>query len=495
MGPGGAAAVSFVRYEPSTASAPVSRSAIWASVHEQGAAPTASPSRAFSEPEQVTAAGQYPIQSTVGIDAAGNMTLVYWVGGYYLDPEAKIYARYRPSGGPWGEPQFISSQAENPYDPPVTPALTVAPNGRAILLTEAGLFDRAPGASAFSAAPGTADVIKVAMNPAGNVAAVSAVPVTPVVNTPVQDLIVRTRTTGRPFGAARTLGQIWTVVVAYQASVAMTDNGTVVLPWSDAERAKGIHVAVRTPGSTFATGTWAAPVTLEPSTNPPAGSEHPILGAEIDAGKTVVVSWNYGSKIGYKTPFYQQSILGPGPSRLLAAGPGIRAFGAASTGGRAISVREVYSQATGSRIRAQVRPTAGAAFGSAQTVVDSGSDTQYVTFPAVGLDGQGNGFIAWFKTGAGTDTIEVTGYDPIAPRISAVSAQPGAAGTATTLSGTATDRMSTPKLTWSFGDGTPGATGGTVSHTYAQAGTYTAKLTATDDAGNRASWPKTVTVP
>lgn len=47
---------------------------------------------------------------------------------------------------------------------------------------------------------------------------------------------------------------------------------------------------------------------------------------------------------------------------------------------------------------------------------------------------------------------------------------------------------------WDFGDGTASATGGTQSHTYAAAGSYTVKLTVTDNGGATNSASKSVTV-
>lgn len=45
-----------------------------------------------------------------------------------------------------------------------------------------------------------------------------------------------------------------------------------------------------------------------------------------------------------------------------------------------------------------------------------------------------------------------------------------------------------------FADGTSAGRGNAVVHTYARPGTDTAKVTARDEAGNTASWPKTIVV-
>jgi PKD repeat protein len=67
-------------------------------------------------------------------------------------------------------------------------------------------------------------------------------------------------------------------------------------------------------------------------------------------------------------------------------------------------------------------------------------------------------------------------------------------GTAVTLNAsTCTDNYGIVSYMWDFRDGTNG-TGMTATHTYANAGTFTAKLTVQDGAGNTAISPVTITV-
>jgi hypothetical protein len=62
------------------------------------------------------------------------------------------------------------------------------------------------------------------------------------------------------------------------------------------------------------------------------------------------------------------------------------------------------------------------------------------------------------------------------------------------VSATATDRLSSPTLSWTFGDGGQ-ATGGTASHTYARGGTFTVTVRATDTGGNVATATDTIVIP
>ena len=50
------------------------------------------------------------------------------------------------------------------------------------------------------------------------------------------------------------------------------------------------------------------------------------------------------------------------------------------------------------------------------------------------------------------------------------------------------------QTTWNFGDGTPAVGGAAVSHAYAQAGSYTVTVTATDSAGNAAQATRQVAI-
>ncbi len=59
--------------------------------------------------------------------------------------------------------------------------------------------------------------------------------------------------------------------------------------------------------------------------------------------------------------------------------------------------------------------------------------------------------------------------------------------------GSSTDNVGIASYAWDFGDGTS-ATGGTATHEYADAGTYTVTLTVEDAAGNQAADTAVITV-
>ena len=93
-----------------------------------------------------------------------------------------------------------------------------------------------------------------------------------------------------------------------------------------------------------------------------------------------------------------------------------------------------------------------------------------------------------------TETITVTAEDTATPTAEAGSNQTVAEDTSVSFDGTSsTDNIGVTGYAWSFGDGTT-ATGATPAHTYADPGTYTVTLDATDANGNTGTDTLTVTV-
>jgi len=114
--------------------------------------------------------------------------------------------------------------------------------------------------------------------------------------------------------------------------------------------------------------------------------------------------------------------------------------------------------------------------------------------PAIAYDGEGNAVAIWqHKTSATSSTIQYAGFDAAPPTITSFSAGSGVAGQAIPMSASAFDRWTGAVLTWNFGDG-QGGSGGSVSHVYANHGTYGVTVTATDGVGNSTSAGTTITV-
>jgi PKD repeat protein len=88
------------------------------------------------------------------------------------------------------------------------------------------------------------------------------------------------------------------------------------------------------------------------------------------------------------------------------------------------------------------------------------------------------------KGATGTDTTNATVAN-IAPTASAGGPYSGTKGTAITFTGSAVDpgSLDTFSFSWDFGDGSAPASGPTVTHSYAAAGSFVATLTVTDKDG------------
>jgi PKD repeat protein len=118
--------------------------------------------------------------------------------------------------------------------------------------------------------------------------------------------------------------------------------------------------------------------------------------------------------------------------------------------------------------------------------------TQTWTSPQLAADGSGDTLGAWVSP-AGT-AIQSAVYDvqpPSTPVITAAST--AITGSPMTFAGNATDTWGPVTYAWDYGDGTTD-TGASPSHTYATAGNYTARVTATDGVGNQSSATQAVAV-
>jgi len=123
---------------------------------------------------------------------------------------------------------------------------------------------------------------------------------------------------------------------------------------------------------------------------------------------------------------------------------------------------------------------------------DSSAASQFQ--PTVGIDSTGDVFAAWSDTRGSGQDVYGTLLDVVAPVSSPGAGLTGDQGAAIAFNASAsTDNLGIASYAWDFGDGS-GATGSTGSHTYPNAGTYTAALTVWDYSGNSAMSTVTVTV-
>jgi hypothetical protein len=148
------------------------------------------------------------------------------------------------------------------------------------------------------------------------------------------------------------------------------------------------------------------------------------------------------------------------------------------------------------QVQATMRPPgANQVFGGVQTISGAAATGVSDNSPAIAFDNQGNAVAIWqHKTSASPGTtIQYAGFDNAAPTISGLSVASGVAGQQIAMSASASDRWTGATLTWNFGDGTSAA-GPSVTHAYANHGSYGVTVVATDGVGNSSSAGTTVTI-
>ncbi|MEQ9337118.1 MAG: PKD domain-containing protein [Miltoncostaeaceae bacterium] len=128
----------------------------------------------------------------------------------------------------------------------------------------------------------------------------------------------------------------------------------------------------------------------------------------------------------------------------------------------------------------------------AQAAIDP-PDSEY---PELALTAAGSVNAVWLRDdGSGHTQVRSAQFDIEGPVLSLAPAGPAVAGQPAPLAATALDRSQPITYQWSAGDGSPAFAGGaSVSPTYAQAGDFTATVTATDALGRQSTATTTVSV-
>jgi PKD repeat protein len=131
---------------------------------------------------------------------------------------------------------------------------------------------------------------------------------------------------------------------------------------------------------------------------------------------------------------------------------------------------------------------------SANLKVNDESLASSQQLPSLAVDASGDVFVAWADTRGSGQDVYAGVLDTVVPVSSPGAGFTGDQGTALSFNGSASrDNLGIASYAWDFGDASS-ATGSTGSHTYANAGVYTAALTVWDYSGNSATSTMTVTV-
>lgn len=150
-------------------------------------------------------------------------------------------------------------------------------------------------------------------------------------------------------------------------------------------------------------------------------------------------------------------------------------------------------------VEAALRP-AGGAFGAVEPVSGLRDDHPNAIFehpPSAFIAPGGRALALWSaadQTGSPNLRLQLSEFDATAPTLNAI-AVPAAAitGQSIAVSASASDLLSTPTVSWSFGDGSR-ATGATVTHEFGSAGAMTVTVTARDSVGNQTSQTRVIAV-
>ena len=135
------------------------------------------------------------------------------------------------------------------------------------------------------------------------------------------------------------------------------------------------------------------------------------------------------------------------------------------------------------------RPADGS-FGDVQPISPVGGTS---LVPALAVDDEGNVLTGWVFSAAGPQVAQVSAYDAGPPSLTVSVPGSTRAKRQVGMAATASDRLSSPAITWSFGDGAT-AFGPAVSHAYGAAGAFSVTVTATDAAGNASSAARSVVI-
>ncbi len=271
---------------------------------------------------------------------------------------------------------------------------------------------------------------------------------------------------------------------ASSPDAAIGDGGNAAIAWA---RSDGTHVIVqvarRQDDGLFSTGLDISPTTVD--------SRYPTVA--VNAAGQVVVSWTIAAdeanvRVGSVTGDFA-------PRTAFPTDAGGQTQAALNEDGVGLVTWMGYPDNLG---HASIMP-AGGTFGAPVTINPIGTAgfaVQNVHSTTAGVDAEGNAVTYAQANQAGVVRIYERLYDAAGPRLGGLSVPATAtAGTSATFAVTPTDVISSVALTsWSFGDGSPAASGTNVQHTFAAAGSYDVKVTATDAVGNDTSATRRVTV-
>lgn len=503
-----------------------------------GSAP-ASSAPTWLEPDNLSAQGNDAFGQQVAVDAAGNATAVWSRSD---GTNYRIQTSTRPAGGTWSDPFTASPEGHDAIRPQIS--ANAAGDVALVWKQSDGVTDRimaqhrlASGLVSMPVPLATAaqdDVgdPHVAVDGGGNFTAIwqqlaggdrrvhartrppggnwSTVDIISAAGGPARDLAlsanpgasgataiwtrdngvdyrvqVSSRLSTTTWTAADTLSTAGQDAISPQVLVEPSGKTTAVWARSDGE-AKRIQARTRLP----ALG-WAASLIVNLSE---AGQEADFPQLAVDAAGNATAVWSrsdgsHGRIQASTRPF--GGAWSAVPDTLSVAGQIARdPQVAVDAAGNATAVWARFDGAD-YRVQSSRRPVDGA-WPSPLTLSLVGEPA---IEPQLAVDAAGDVTTVWDRSDSVSTRVQGIGLDVAGP-VATTLAIPatGTAGQPAAMSVTATDTWSAVSSTaWSFGDGS-NATGTSVSHAYAAAGTYEVSVTITDAVGNATLRTGSITV-
>jgi PKD repeat protein len=456
---------------------------------------------AFGTPVVLSSPNMTSFNPLIAMDPQGDTT-VAWLSynneqAIYTTSEGNVSAAWRPAGGTFSEPVMLTGREEEKE-----PVLAMDPQGEAILawvsfdgsLTHIEETSRPAGGSfsvpkmisneavhnTSSTEYFTSYTPAIAVDPNGDVAVVWQVFPAEIKG---QDgsppyIQIATRSAEGAFSSPVNLSAS---EAAYPA-IAMNAHGETTVVW---EKQKAIEVSTRKGIAESFETPLALPSEVrgvQPKVAMDAAGD--ITVACSESGLTVVTRSAHGS-FGSPVEFNLSDGSNPTPAELAMDDQGNGAVVWADSG------------INGSFAEGSTKP-AGGTFG-APVYLSSGFlyvATELTQPISVAMDSRGNVASAWIGTEAAKQIVEVAGYQSSGPSLEALQTPTeGEAGTALAFSVTPQSVWSTvASTTWSWGDGSPDASGTSVTHAFKAPGAYQVSVSATDALGNLTNATRTITI-
>lgn len=260
--------------------------------------------------------------------------------------------------------------------------------------------------------------------------------------------------------------------VAYYPQVAVAPSGSATLAWVTSD------TFVRSSSRATATGDWSAPDYASaanadvPSLGVDAqGTAYAVWARDRGAGKYVVEASQrpLGGTWSDPTPLSNESLDASPPS--LEVAPAGDATVVWAAGPMAATV-----------VQARTRPAGGA--WSTVSELSTAAAGVSVTRTITALDPSGDVLAAWLQGDGSTAALHARALDVAGPSLVLGIPSSAPPGSPVSMTAATTDTWSSvSSVSWTFSDGGT-ASGVSVQHTFAKAGSYSATVTATDGVGN-----------